>query len=109
MAARTDKGINRALSAWGCSSTWVTLSRLRACSASAPEAHCVGGEIKETNGNGAQNQQQWRYIRIDERVQVVQQKTTRIRGDPGAAAEPILHRGQWARPVQDLEQDTVDQ
>jgi hypothetical protein len=76
---------------------------LLACNASAPEAHCVDSKIEQTNGNGAEDQERWSYIWIDERIQVVQQKSALIRGDPSAAAEPIFHWGQRARPLQDFE------
>jgi hypothetical protein len=75
----------------------------------APEPDDVDADIEQTYGDAADSQRRWRHVRIDERVQVVQQKPTLVRADARTVSQPVFGWRQRAGPGKDFDQDTPDE
>src|SRR5215472_2322122 len=74
-----------------------------------PESSHVNGEIEYANSYARHREQRVRNIRIDQRIHIMQQKSTLVRLDSTPAFEPVFQGCQRAVPRHDLGENTPEQ
>jgi hypothetical protein len=65
--------------------------------------HC---EIQNTNNDPGYRKYQRRNIRVDQRVQIVEKKTTPIRLHTGTGFQPILQQSQGTGPGKNFHENS---
>jgi hypothetical protein len=85
--------------------TATNICDLPASNVTPPEPHGVNAYVEYANHDRSYGQQTWRYVWINQRVQVVKQKSTLISAEPGVDPKPVFCWRKGAGPRKDFDQD----
>ena len=87
---------------------WDPFELLRSVT-SPKEGPGVKGEIQGTNDDACSRKEDGRYIRIDQRIQIMQQEATLVGRDASPVLQPVFQQRQRAWPRKDFYQDSPNQ
>ncbi len=69
----------------------------------------VKDKIQGTNDDACSRKEDGRYIRIDQRIQIMQQEATLVGRDASPVLQPVFQQRQRAWPRKDFYHDSPDQ